>query len=48
MSLHIGKLNIQANEARIFGIEEDANQQGIKMNEQIETWKGNREYLCLM
>jgi len=29
-----GKLDIQANEAEISGIAEDANQQGIKVNKQ--------------
>lgn len=48
MRILSGKLDIQANEARISGIAEDANQQGIEVNKQIEAWKGNREYLCLM
>lgn len=45
MRLLSGKLNIQANGARISGMAEDANQQGTKVNKQIETWKRNRIFV---
>lgn len=46
MRLLSGKLDIQANGARISGMVEDAHQQGIKVNKQIETWKGNGIFVC--